>query len=105
MAQPPYYDAAAGPPWQPTPPLPELPPHIIPLGVPPTPVYAPGVGGLTDGGPAAAAANLAGLQTISDGEATTFQLYVRWVLPIDGYVFWLGTGNPVRVKGSLHVSV
>ena len=90
--------------WEPRPPLPTLPRHVIPYGIPPTPTYKAGVGGLPDE-TAAAASNLVGLQTITDGEVISFQLYVRWVLPLDGYVFWLGTGNPVIVKGSLHVSV
>lgn len=91
--------------WAPQPGLPELPRRVIPLGIPPEPTYAPGVGGLTPQPTDTAVSNLAGLQTVSDEEAVVFQLYVRWVLPLDGYVFWLGTGNPVRVKGSLHVSV
>jgi len=53
----------------------------------------------------AATANLAGLQTLSEDQLVTFQLYVRWVLPLDGYVFWLGTGREIPVRGSLHVTM
>lgn len=49
--------------------------------------------------------NLSGLQALSEDQIITFQLYVRWVLPLDGYVFWLGTGNMLPVRGSLHVSM
>src|SRR5579859_3187996 len=52
-----------------------------------------------------AAANLAGLQTLSEDQIISFQLYVRWVLPLDGYVFWLGTGEMLPVRGSLHVTM
>lgn len=77
----------------------------LPVGVPSAPTYAPGIGGLLDQGTSTAASNLAGLMAVSDDETTSFQLYVRWVLPLDGYVFWLGTGAPVVIKGSLHVSI
>lgn len=52
----------------------------------------------------AASANLAGLRTISNDQRITFTLYVRYVLPIDGYVFWLGTSNDTQVKCSLHIT-
>lgn len=51
-----------------------------------------------------ASANLAGLRTLSSDQVIPFTLYVRWVLPLDGYVFWLGTGNALPVRGSLHVT-
>ena len=53
---------------------------------------------------AAGAANLAGLRTLSEDQQVEFQLYVRYVLPLDGYVFWLGTGKVLHVRGSVHVS-
>ena len=53
---------------------------------------------------AVASANLAGLRTLSEDQSVLFQLYVRYVLPIDGYIFWLGTGNSLDVRGSVHVS-
>lgn len=52
-----------------------------------------------------ASENLAGLRTLSEDQVIVFQLYVRWVLPLDGYVFWLGTGNSLPVRGSLHVTI
>jgi hypothetical protein len=53
---------------------------------------------------AAASANLAGLRTLSEDQVVNFSLYVRHVLPLDGYVFWLGTGHAIPVRGSVHVS-
>jgi hypothetical protein len=53
---------------------------------------------------AVASANLAGLRTLSEDQVIVFTLYVRWVLPLDGYVFWLGTANSIPVSGSLHVT-
>ena len=49
--------------------------------------------------------NLAGLRTLSDDQTIPFTLYVRWVLPADGYVFWLGTGSTFPARGSIHVSI
>lgn len=50
-----------------------------------------------------------GLETLSIQQTVTFVPYIRTVLPIDGYVFWvkasllLGTQpKPVTVKGSVH---
>ena len=45
-----------------------------------------------------------GLRTISDNQITTFTQYVRYVLPLDGYVFWLKTQSTC-VQGSLHVGI
>ncbi len=53
---------------------------------------------------AAASANLAGLRTLSEDQTVPFTLYIRHVLPLDGYVFWLGTGKAVKVRGSVHVT-
>ena len=50
-----------------------------------------------------AATLFAGLRAISLGEKIAFVEHVRKVLPVDGYVFWLGT-RPIEVFGSLHVS-
>lgn len=43
----------------------------------------------------------AGLQLISDGQEVAFGCYIRQVLPLDGYVFWLRT-SVISVAGSLH---
>lgn len=53
---------------------------------------------------AVASSNLAGLRTLSENQTIPFTLYVRYVLPLDGYVFWLGTGNTIQVRGSVHVT-
>ncbi|MCO4880239.1 hypothetical protein [Paraburkholderia caribensis] len=49
-----------------------------------------------------------GVETISYNQSVTFTLYKKYILPVDGYVFWIkqydSTGAPVtmEVKGSLH---
>jgi hypothetical protein len=48
-----------------------------------------------------AATLLSGLQVLAQDETIAFRRYVRNVLPLDGYVFWLGA-NTLEVKGSLH---
>ena len=53
---------------------------------------------------AVASANLAGLRVLSEDQEVPFTLYQRYVLPLDGYVFWLGTANTIYVRGSVHVS-
>lgn len=60
------------------------------------------------------------VETISSGQEITFRLYVRYVLPLDGFVYWInaailnpdelrrmGVENPhvVNIKGSLHRQV
>ena len=45
--------------------------------------------------------NIAGLLTLSENQQIAFARYVRYVLPLDGYVFWLKT-NEMQVAGSLH---
>lgn len=55
----------------------------------------------TEGG---AASLLAGLRVLSLDETITFVKYIKQVLPLDGYVFWLKT-DALPIKGSLHVSV
>jgi len=44
-----------------------------------------------------------GITSLSAAQTITFQKYVRKVLPIDGYVFWLA-GEKIQVAGSLHYS-
>lgn len=46
-----------------------------------------------------------GLDYISEESEYQFQLYKQKVLPADGYVFWMPSGGPVTVKGSLHYSL
>lgn len=45
----------------------------------------------------------AGLRTLTLDEAIPFSLYVRKVLPLDGYVFWLKT-KTIELRGALHVT-
>lgn len=62
----------------------------------------------------------AAVETISSGQEITFRLYVRQVLPLDGFVYWInaeiitsdelarmGIANPLTttIKGSLHRQV
>jgi hypothetical protein len=62
------------------------------------------------GAPRQLAAGLAaGVNAISEDQAITFTQYVRMVLPLDGYVFWVKSGvaanttlKTVTVQGSLH---
>ena len=46
----------------------------------------------------------AGIQSLSAGETVRFTKYVKRVLPIDGYVFWLA-GENIEIAGSFHYSV
>lgn len=48
--------------------------------------------------------DVAALQLISLDQSVTFTQYVRYVLPLDGYVFWLRTAA-MDVSGSLHVTI
>jgi hypothetical protein len=48
--------------------------------------------------------DVAALQLLSLDQEIAFTQYTRYVLPLDGYVFWLRTGA-TNVKGSLHVSI
>lgn len=50
-----------------------------------------------------AAVLAAGVAAISEGATITFQKYIRRVLPLDGYVFWLA-GEKITVPGSIHYS-
>lgn len=47
---------------------------------------------------------LAGLRQLSDDQRISFTRYIRHVLPLDGFVFWLRTED-TQIQGSLHVSV
>lgn len=45
---------------------------------------------------------VAGLRTLSDDQQVEFTQHIRYVLPADGYIFWLGV-QQTKVRGSLHV--
>jgi hypothetical protein len=44
---------------------------------------------------------LSGLRVLSADQSIPFTQYVRYVLPLDGYVFWLATAQTM-IQGSLH---
>jgi hypothetical protein len=53
-----------------------------------------------------------GLRILSDNQTITFKRYVRKILPLDGFVFWINareysSSEPtqITVEGSLHVSI
>ena len=46
----------------------------------------------------------AGVKTLSLSDQVNFVQYVRMVLPLDGYVFWVRSSNTTAIKGSLHYS-
>jgi hypothetical protein len=46
----------------------------------------------------------AGVNTLSLNQTIVFTRYAQTVLPVDGYVFWVNTGETVTVQGSLHYS-
>src|ERR1700744_5686700 len=48
-----------------------------------------------------AATILSGLRVLAEDQTIVFRPYVRHVLPLDGYVFWLGT-EFFPAQGSLH---
>jgi hypothetical protein len=55
------------------------------------------------GGSDIAAALAEGVKTISEDQVITFTLYTRYVLPVDGYVFWIRQcDTQLQVEGSLH---
>ena len=58
--------------------------------------------GLPSGG-ALAPALTDGLRVLTAGALIPFTQYIRHVLPLDGYVFWLRT-QQIEVPGSLHVT-
>lgn len=47
----------------------------------------------------------AGVNTLSLNQTVTFAEYVRKVLPLDGFIFWLKTSNSFTAQGSLHVAI
>jgi hypothetical protein len=51
-----------------------------------------------------AAALSEGVTTISRNQEIVFTQYTRQVLPIDGWIFWLKTGQTIKALGSLHYS-
>ncbi|MPW00404.1 hypothetical protein [Bombella apis] len=46
----------------------------------------------------------AGLNDISYGQTIRFTRYQRTVLPVDGFVFWVSTGETQDVQGAIHVT-
>lgn len=52
-----------------------------------------------------AAGLAAGLETLSENQQIQFTQYTQVVLPLDGYVFWVNTGQTVMAQGSLHQSI
>lgn len=51
------------------------------------------------------AAGLAeGLEVLSSNQVLTFTKYTRYVLPLDGFVFWVRNGVPQQTSGSMHYS-
>lgn len=50
------------------------------------------------------AAQSSGLHDIDSGQTITFKKYRRTVLPLDGYIFWVATGDSQSVEGSLHIN-
>jgi len=48
------------------------------------------------------AALASGIQSISQDQAVSFTQYNKYVMPQDGYVFWVATANTVSFTGSLH---
>ena len=47
---------------------------------------------------------LAGLESLDRNDVVVFTQYMQFVLPADGYIFWLKTSNTFTAKGSLHYS-
>ena len=45
-----------------------------------------------------------GLKVLSNQQSITFTQYTRTVLPADGFIFWMNTGNSFVVNGSFHYS-
>lgn len=45
-----------------------------------------------------------GLNTLDLNASVTFQQYTRFVLPLDGFIFWLASSAPIIIQGSLHFS-
>lgn len=51
------------------------------------------------------AALTAGVNAIDRDQVVTFTEYSKFVLPLDGYVFWVATGQTTTVSGSVHYAV
>jgi len=47
----------------------------------------------------------AGVNTLSLNQTITFTKYVKYVLPIDGTVYWILDGEQFEAQGSLHYSI
>jgi len=47
---------------------------------------------------------LAGLESLDRNDSVVFTQYTRFVLPADGYIFWLKTANTMTIQGSFHYS-
>ena len=54
-------------------------------------------------GPSLSPALTAGLRTLSEEAVIPFGCYIRYVLPLDGYVYWLRT-QTFTIMGSVHVT-
>ena len=52
-----------------------------------------------------AAALASGTATISQNQTLTFTQYTKFILPLDGYVFWVATGNTQTAHGSVHYTI
>jgi hypothetical protein len=47
-----------------------------------------------------------GVKQLSKDQTVTFRQYEKYVLPADGYVFWIASGAPdIKIQGSLHYVV
>ena len=46
-----------------------------------------------------------GIENLSRGQSFTFVQFQRYVLPLDGYIYWVQTATQSVVKGSLHYSI
>jgi hypothetical protein len=47
----------------------------------------------------------AGVNTLSQNQQIVFTQYTQQVISEDGYVFWVNTGTPVTIQGSLHYAI
>ena len=44
----------------------------------------------------------AGINSLSNTQQVSFQAFKKNTIPVDGYVFWVASGDPVLLTGSLH---
>lgn len=51
------------------------------------------------------AADVAALALLSQNQTVTMTQYTQYVLPLDGYIFWLRTGMTIDVPCSVHVTI